>query len=298
MAVPAVSSAWTEAIADVFQSSPPVKAGLDDDEVARLLKGEAEAGQPVTTVAMNVPVQGATGDNRQRAEASKFHIVRSGETLYTIARTNHIPVERLLALNGLTPSNPIYPGQNLQLQSPEDAEDALGGGELDRDGRGDDVEQDVAGLPPDGDRQAKEKREPRTIYPSRGALLSAMRPPLVGVITSSFGPRRRGFHHGLDIARETGAPIRAAQTGKVTYAGWRPVYGKTVILEHAYGVRTIYGHLSRLAVRQGDEITRGEVIGEVGSTGISTGPHLHWEVQVERRAVNPAAYVSTAAKGN
>ncbi len=113
-------------------------------------------------------------------------------------------------------------------------------------------------------------------------------------ITTYFG--RRGvfqrFHTGIDLAAPTGTPIYAARAGQVDTAGWsRFGYGLHVILDHGGAQETLYGHMSRIVVRPGQWVTRGDLIGYVGSTGWSTGPHLHFEVRVGGAARNPMAYL-------
>lgn len=123
---------------------------------------------------------------------------------------------------------------------------------------------------------------------------SAIQSPLAGApLSSGFGMRRhpllgsRRFHAGVDLAAATGAPIRAASDGLVTRAGWNGGYGLLVALAHAGNRETRYGHLSRLAVRAGQSVKQGEVIGYVGSTGRATGPHLHYELRINGTAVRP-----------
>ncbi len=116
--------------------------------------------------------------------------------------------------------------------------------------------------------------------------------PLLGVITSFYGPRGEEFHHGLDIAGEEGAPVRAAGPGTVAFAGRLGVYGNAVIVDHG-ARRTLYGHLSGFAVAAGDVVERGEVLGYLGSSGRASGPHLHFEVREEGGAVNPLPYLGS-----
>lgn len=115
--------------------------------------------------------------------------------------------------------------------------------------------------------------------------------PINGTITSRFGSRSRGLHTGLDIANSTGTPIKAAATGVVTYAGYKGSYGYMVVISHGNGVETYYAHCSRLYVSAGDSVSQGTVIAAVGSTGNSTGPHLHLEVRVNGVAKNPQNYL-------
>ncbi|MEZ0348440.1 MAG: peptidoglycan DD-metalloendopeptidase family protein [Thermus sp.] len=122
-----------------------------------------------------------------------------------------------------------------------------------------------------------------------------MRWPLSGFrITTYFGQRGafQRYHTGIDLAAPYGTPIVAAKSGQVEVAGWSSVgYGFHVVLDHGGGVETLYAHMSRIAVRPGEWVEAGEVIGYVGSTGWSTGPHLHFEVRVGGVARNPLSYL-------
>ena len=116
--------------------------------------------------------------------------------------------------------------------------------------------------------------------------------PVQGILTSGFGVRRRDNHKGLDIANSMGTPIRAAASGTVTYAQYNSGgYGNLVIISHGNGVQTYYGHCSKLYVTAGQTVSQGEVISAMGSTGISTGSHLHWEVRINGVAQNPRNYL-------
>ena len=119
-----------------------------------------------------------------------------------------------------------------------------------------------------------------------------------GEVTDSFGVRRNPFggsssefHSGQDIAAPRGTPVVAAGDGVVTTATTQNGYGQIVIISHGDGLTTRYGHLSKIVAKAGQEVKRGEVIGLVGSTGRSTGPHLHYEVRVNESAVNPRVYL-------
>lgn len=121
--------------------------------------------------------------------------------------------------------------------------------------------------------------------------------PVSGRITSSYGRRehpRSGeeqFHSGTDIASEPGTPVRATADGIVSFAGWSGGSGNLVVLEHGLGFSTCYAHNKIISVRQGQKVKRGDVISNIGSTGNSTGPHVHYEVWLEGKPVDPAKYM-------
>ena len=116
-------------------------------------------------------------------------------------------------------------------------------------------------------------------------------------ITSPFGPRDTGIpgastdHLGVDIGAAYGTSIFAAQSGKVIQAGWNYGYGYSVTISHGEGVTTLYGHMSSYSVRVGSTVKRGQVIGKCGSTGISSGPHIHYEVRINGKQINPLPYL-------
>ncbi len=118
--------------------------------------------------------------------------------------------------------------------------------------------------------------------------------PVTGRITSRYGERsslRRSTHTGLDIACTTGTDIKVVSNGTVTFSGKKGSYGNLIIVDHGNGVETWYGHCSKLYAKVGDTVNAGDVIAAVGSTGNSTGPHLHFEIRINGECVNPQNYV-------
>ncbi|MDA8083687.1 MAG: M23 family metallopeptidase, partial [Nitrospiraceae bacterium] len=121
--------------------------------------------------------------------------------------------------------------------------------------------------------------------------------PVAGHITSGFGERsdpRSGepkFHSGLDIGAEPGSPVKATADGIVSFAGWSGGGGNLVVIEHGFGYSTYYAHNRLLAVKAGQKVRRGEIVSYVGSTGNSTGPHVHYEVWKEGRAIDPQKFL-------
>jgi len=121
--------------------------------------------------------------------------------------------------------------------------------------------------------------------------------PAAGPITSGYGMRWHpiygtySMHTGIDIGAPHGAPVKAADGGTVIYVGWMGGYGNTVIVDHGGGISTLYAHLSGFAVSAGSNVSQGQVIAYVGSTGNSTGPHLHFEVRINGYHTNPLAYL-------
>ena len=116
--------------------------------------------------------------------------------------------------------------------------------------------------------------------------------PSRGIITSRFGRRSRGdYHTGVDFASSVGTKIVAADSGTVSFVGWNGGYGRCLMINHGNGYQTLYGHTSRIYVKQGQSVKKGQVIAAVGSTGNSTGPHVHFEVRLNGASQNPLKYV-------
>ena len=124
--------------------------------------------------------------------------------------------------------------------------------------------------------------------------------PVHGILTDGFGGRsdpftgEQGTHNAVDISSAVGQAVRAPADGIVVKSEWANGYGNVIYLSHGYGYSTRYGHLSSFAVRAGQHVKRGDVIGYVGSTGRSTGPHLHYEVRLNNVPVNPLEYILNA----
>jgi murein DD-endopeptidase MepM/ murein hydrolase activator NlpD len=139
---------------------------------------------------------------------------------------------------------------------------------------------------------------------NRTLTLVPYRKPVIGEVefTSGFGVRsdpflgRPAMHTGLDFRASTGDPVRATANGKVVSSGWNGGYGRMVEIDHGNGLATRYGHLSEINVRVGDQIRIGQVIGAVGSTGRSTGPHLHYETRIDGEAVDPQKFLRAGVR--
>jgi murein DD-endopeptidase MepM/ murein hydrolase activator NlpD len=121
--------------------------------------------------------------------------------------------------------------------------------------------------------------------------------PVKGWVTSGFGPRispfteKPAWHDGLDIGAAPNAPVQAPAQGRVTATGFDPKLGNIVRLDHGFGIETLFGHLAKSLVKEGQRVNRGDVVGLVGSTGLATGPHLHYMVKVHGQALDPNKYI-------
>lgn len=143
--------------------------------------------------------------------------------------------------------------------------------------------------------QAKNPGQKETVYYRGGKLAWPL--PVAGKITSSFGTRihpvfkTKTTHTGIDISAPKGTAINAADAGEILYTGWLRGYGQVVIVDHGANLTTVYAHMSKIEATEGEKVRRGQLIGRVGSTGVSTGNHLHFETRVNGEAVNPMRYL-------
>jgi murein DD-endopeptidase MepM/ murein hydrolase activator NlpD len=214
----------------------------------------------------------------------RLHVIRPGDTLSEIAAAYGLSVDALRRANHLPPTGHLLVGETLRIPAAEAAH-ALA-------------------------------ESPQPAAPHEAALWRALQPPVegppqapfatsrrfiwpvAGQLTSPFGERGHvmggggtQFHAGIDISVPQGTPVQAAQEGTVVFAGYNGAYGKVVKLDHANGFSTLYAHNSRLLVYVGQTIDAGQVICLSGSTGRSTGPHLHFEVHKDGWPVDPLPYL-------
>lgn len=232
-----------------------------------------QAGETLSTVAsrFGIPLNALVGANTDISSLDRLPVgvdllippgmgtvvtLRPGDSIIDVAHEHHVAPYELVRANGLRSPLDIVPGMLVFLPGV----------------------QPTAAL----ERLAKVREEEnRFIWPLHGRLTSYFGPRNLGMGTSSF-------HRGIDIAAPTGTPIVSMRSGTVTFAGWSTAgYGNLVRIRHAEGYETWYGHFSSVAVSVGQAVSQGQVIGRVGSTGISTGPHLHLEVRQNGTAIDP-----------
>ena len=161
-----------------------------------------------------------------------------------------------------------------------------------------DIEAEAEGLAGRSQKLAERIRAAQGLPPAPSGTVAVGAPsaaglvwPVNGTITSGFGMRWGRMHEGIDIAGAGGTAIAAAAAGTVIVAGWVGGYGNMVVIDHGGGISTGYGHMSSLAVSVGQAVGQGTVVGGMGTTGHSTGVHLHFEVRVNGTAVNPLGYL-------
>ena len=230
--------------------------------------------------------------------------VKPGDTLWQIARTHQTTPQELASINKITLETPLQSGQFLQLPELQPEKYAIKPGdtlwsiaqshattcqEILHENPTLSAEYLSIGTTirlPEG-----AQNHPKNPSVSRKSPESAFAWPLSGTITSPFGQRPMGMHHGIDIAGNTGDAVRASADGTVCKTKFHDIYGNMILIDHTDGQQTLYAHLSQIHVKPGDKIIQGQIIGAVGSTGRSTGPHLHFEIRQNQQAVNPIPYL-------
>ena len=199
-----------------------------------------------------------------------YHTVHKGQTLFRIAQAYGIDLEILRRANHIRDASKIKTGMQLWIPG---ASRALT------------VQKTKSRSISTVTRSTKEKP---TVKPRKGFLIW----PTKGTLTSGFGKRNGRKHEGIDIAGPKGTPIYAAAAGKVVFSGWGPTgYGKMVIIKHRNHLSTVYAHNSKLLVKKEKQVKQGQKIALMGSTGRSTGPHLHFEVRNDTKPKNPIKYL-------
>jgi murein DD-endopeptidase MepM/ murein hydrolase activator NlpD len=195
------------------------------------------------------------------------HVVKPGENLFRIGKAYDVPFAELARLNGIRDAAQIRVGQRIFIPG---ATQLLPVGII---------------TPADAPAPVHNAAVPQEL-PDDGLLW-----PVSGTINSSFGPRGASFHDGIDIAAPEGTPIVAIERGEVAYSDQLRGYGNIVIIRHAGAIISVYAHNQINLVREGQQVERGAIIANVGSTGRVTGPHLHFEIRKNNAAQDPLRYL-------
>lgn len=239
----------------------------------------------------------------------KYYEIKKGDTLWDISRKYQVDLDTLMVMNNLNKNSVLSIGQTIKVPYNRARIHTIAKGETMWDISRKyevDVSQIIRANPTKNPNALKigDKLEIPDSTNSSRLVLAYNEPsrsvaniksqfmwPIVGTITSRYGWRASGFHHGVDIAGDVGDPVKAAAAGKVVFADYRAVYGRTVILQHPDGHETWYAHLQNISVKLGSQVAKGQVIGTVGTTGRTTGPHLHFEVKKDSRNIDPLTYL-------
>ncbi|HNX92936.1 MAG TPA: M23 family metallopeptidase [Syntrophomonas sp.] len=245
--------------------------------------------------------------NESNTSAAVSYRIQPGDNLWSIARRNQVSLASLMSVNGLNENSILDIGEVVKIPSANGNYHIVCAGE---------TMWSIAaayGLNTAAIENANQDKNPNCLNigdrlnipgrssgqllqasgPSRGLSFSGMFSwPLTGTITSYFGWRKAGYHHGVDIANRQGTPIKAAADGVVTFAGWKSVYGRTVIIRHNDGKSTLYAHTQKILVKEKQLVKQGQVIARVGVSGNTTGPHLHFEIRKGDKCFNPLSYLN------
>lgn len=235
------------------------------------------------------------------AEKIKTHVVENGDNLTMIAAQYNLDVDTLMGSNENL-SEVIQPGDRLTILPKKGVLYTVTGGDtLWRIAKLFGVE--VKHILEENNKQGIVLQVGEKLFIPGGKPLQATMvslpvsragearfiKPANGEVTSPFGRRWGRVHAGVDIANDEGTPIKAALNGKVTYSGWMSGYGNTVIIEHRQSYSTLYGHMKRIHINNGAYVNRGDIIGEMGNTGNSTGPHVHFEIRYNGEVIDPTS---------
>lgn len=235
----------------------------------------------------SLPLTHQAAQRRPRVIA---HRVEPGDTLWDLATRYGTDITTLVAINTLRDGDVLQVGQELRILTVP--------GLLYRVKSGDTLSGIAQryGIPLADIEATNQVTADRPLSPGQELILAGARPlyiwPLTGRITSAYGPRWGRIHQGVDIAGSFGDAVVAARSGRVTVAGWSDIYGYYIVINHGDGVQTLYAHHNALLVTAGEYVETGEQIGRVGSTGYSTGPHLHFEVIEDGEARDPLDYLA------
>lgn len=201
----------------------------------------------------------------------------------------------------LTPAGKPAKGESELQSSAAGQGDVVAAGQkdLDQEELATIVRESIAWLSKEADVQEHTLQELSVAAEQRSARWAATPSiwPVKGWVTSGFGPRvspfteKPAWHDGLDIGAAANAPVQAPAQGRVTSVGFDPKLGNVVKLDHGFGIETLYGHMAKALVKEGQRVKRGDVVGLVGSSGLATGPHLHYMVKVNGQTFDPTKYI-------
>ncbi len=254
------------------------------------------------------PVSGTALTVDKRVDDTMLYTVQPGDTLWGLASRRDMDIELLANLNGMDSETKLIAGQTIKIPLSQLITHEVQQGET--------VWQIAQNYHVDCQAILRENEmtEPKELLagqklyipipPERVAIsISPMRQswqfgiwPVSGTVSSPFGPRDGKIHEGLDVAAEEGTEIYCVKDGVVDFAGAKGTYGNVVIIHHSDGLKTLYAHASEILVSEGERVSQGQAIARVGSTGRSTGPHLHFEVRVGEDKLDPVECLPVYSK--
>ncbi len=193
----------------------------------------------------------------ETGEPGIWHTIQPGENLEQISRKYRVSKLELQQLNDIYDPRDINPGMEIFIPR-------------------------VKPAPPKRleDRRLAARKANKLVWPAKGT------------ISSGYGIRHGRMHQGVDITKDGGREIRAAEAGKVIFAGTKKGYGRTIVIDHGHGLKTLYAHNAKLYVRKNNRVKQGAIISKMGSSGRSKGIHLHFEVRLRNKPQNPLRYLA------
>ncbi len=209
----------------------------------------------------------------------KEYIVKSGDNLWRISLKFNTDIKELIELNNIKNPNIIHIGQKIRISS------KVFDYNIKIKGKTEDYNKINKKISAQNKKSYRKKF--KFIWSLKGRISSEF-----GVRHSPYNRKKMEFHPGIDIANKIGKDFTAAERGKVIFNGIRGGYGKTIIIQHRKGYKTIYGHALITFVQAGQYVEKGQIIGRVGNTGISTGPHLHFEIRRNNVALDPTTLIN------
>ncbi len=215
-------------------------------------------------------------DSPKRNKKGVYHTVRRGETVYRLSKRYDISQDEIIEANDIKDVTKVRAGERLLIPGTDKVVNEPGG-------RGRSSGKDTSPGAP--------SRPPRNVSAECPTDAIKFIWPAEGQLTSGFGIRNERQHDGIDIDNDIGTPIHAAADGVVIYAGRLGGYGLIVILKHEGRFKTIYAHNRKITVKKGDTVRQGDVVAELGNSGNTTGPHLHFEIRCGQEAVDPMPYL-------
>ncbi len=264
-------------------------------ETACVTPGSARAGGPRIVYTphsepelLKTPEASRTTGASPTPDARRLtHTVAAGQTLYRIARTYEIPVEALMEANGITDPRTLGLGQVLVIPGATENREIVPPGAQEAPEVA--VAESKAAPPPAQQARAEPKKRPTAVTLPKGP--GVLDWPLRGVLYGKYGRKGSERHDGIDLAAPTGTPVKTAKAGTVLYAGEQKGYGRIAIIDHGGGLVTLYAHNRDVRVKTGQKVRDGQVVATVGSSGRTSGPHLHFEVRKDGMPVDPLKYL-------
>lgn len=303
----------------VAAAAPQAEPAFKAPEIPLVLAPKPSKPEGPTQLAVATPEELEAAKPKAKPAEPASYTIRSGDTLSKIASRHGIKTTTLASANDLSVTDTLSVGKTLKVPQADGVYVKVRAGEslshlATRYGiKASEIQEAnqigdprairegqtlfLPGAEPVAVKRSERRERGEFQQASRGLIGDLGRAvgknfiwPTAGKISSSFGQRDGRQHHGVDIPRPKGSPIHAAKGGVVIAAGWNGDYGKTVDISHGNGVVTRYAHCSKITVKAGDKVEKGELIGHVGDTGRASGPHLHYEVRIGGRPVNPAKF--------